>query len=116
MQDKVQWETQFTAEERAVGAAFEKKLREDQSAFQAFMSEIQDTFTTCDTNANGLLTRDEFKAFVTQMDTNGTSRGLKHRDTDDAFIDMVYPAFDGFNLSTEGVNKTEILMVLNLLN
>ena len=44
------------------------------------------------------------------------SRGLKHRDTDDAFIDMVYPCFDGFNQATQGVSKAEILMVLNLLN
>ena len=50
------------------------------------------------------------------MDQNGVSRGLKHRETDDAFIDMVFPAFDGFNQATQGVSKAEILMVLNLLN
>lgn len=80
------------------------------------MQEIQDTFTSCDTNEDGLLNREEFKTFVVRMDQNGVNRGLKHRDTDDAFIDMVYPCFDGFNSATQGVSKAEILMVLNLLN
>lgn len=60
--------------------------------------------------------RDEFKNFVVAMNQNGVSRGLKNRDTTDEFIDMVYPAFNGFNQSTTGVSKGEIMMVLNLIN
>ena len=61
------------------------------------MTEIDETFTAADVNADGVLDRDEFKVFVTQMNQNGVNRGLKNRDTTDEFIDTVYPAFDGFN-------------------
>ena len=61
------------------------------------MTEIDDTFTAADVNGDGVLDRDEFKVFVTQMNNNGVARGLKNRDTTDEFIDLVYPQFDGFN-------------------
>ena len=61
------------------------------------MAEITATFNECDTNGDGKLTRDEFKQFVFKMDARGVERGLKHRETDDVFIDMVYPCFNGFN-------------------
>ena len=37
MTDKQQWESQFTEEERAVGAAFEQKLRDEPASLGAFM-------------------------------------------------------------------------------
>ena len=55
------------------------------------MTEIDDTFTAADVNGDGVLDRDEFKVFVTQMNNNGVARGLKNRDTTDDFIDLVYP-------------------------
>ena len=61
------------------------------------MTEIDDTFTAADVNADGVLDRDEFKVFVTQMNNNGVARGLKNRDTTEDFIDLVYPSFNGFN-------------------
>ena len=61
------------------------------------MTEIDDTFTAADVNADGVLDRDEFKVFVTQMNNNGVARGLKNRDTTDDFIELVYPSFNGFN-------------------
>ena len=50
------------------------------------------------------------------MDANGVQRGLKHRETTDEFIDLVFPCFDGFNQASSGVSKPEIMMVLNLIN
>ena len=50
------------------------------------------------------------------MDANGVGRGLKHREINDAYIDMVYPAFDGFDSETQGVSKGEILLILSMLN
>ena len=50
------------------------------------MTEIDETFTAADVNADGVLDRDEFKVFVTQMNQNGVNRGLKNRDTTDDFI------------------------------
>ena len=94
--DKEQWEQSFTDEERNAGAAFEQSLRTNPEALQGFMTEIDDTFTAADVNADGVLDRDEFKAFVTAMNANGVARGLKNRDTTDEFIDMVFPAFNGF--------------------
>ena len=61
------------------------------------MTEIDETFTAADVNADGVLDRDEFKVFVTQMNNNGVARGLKNRDTTEDFIDLVYPSFNGFN-------------------
>ena len=61
------------------------------------MTEIDETFTAADVNADGVLDRDEFKVFVTQMNNNGVARGLKNRDTTDDFIELVYPSFNGFN-------------------
>ena len=112
----MQWEAQFSEEEKTVGAAFEATLKDDPAALGQFMQEIDDTFNSSDTNGDGLLDRVEFKTFVERMDANGVQRGLKHRETDDTFIDMVYPCFDGFNQESQGVSKGEILMVLNLLN
>ena len=50
------------------------------------------------------------------MNDHGVTRGLKNRDTTDDFINMVYPAFDGFNQSTQGVSKQEIMEILNMIN
>ena len=98
--DKVAWETSFTTEEAAKGAAFEEQLRSDPAAAQAFQREIDETFVACDVNGDALLDRDELKNFVTQMNQNGVNRGLKHRETTDEFIDTVYAAFNGFNQAT----------------
>ena len=81
------------------------------------MAQIDAAFTACDANGDGLLSRDEFKSFVSTMNDHGVARGLKHRDTTDEFIDKVYPSFNGFNpTNSEGVSKQEILIVLNLVN
>ena len=80
------------------------------------MNEIDETFSTADTNADGLLDRDEFKTFVTAMNANGVARGLKNRDTTDEFIDLVFPAFNGFTADVDGVSKMEILSILNMIN
>ena len=66
--DKQQWEAQFTDEEKQAGAVFEQKLKDDPQELAAFMQEIQETFTSCDTNEDGLLNREEFKTFVVRMD------------------------------------------------
>ena len=64
-----------------------------------------------------MLSREEFKAFVEQMNAIGVNRhGLKHRDTDDAFIDNVYPAFNGYNAGSSGVSQADILTILDWLN
>ena len=116
LKDKADWEAQFTEQEKSTGAQFEMKLKEDPQELMAFMAEIQETFQSCDADGDGLLVRDEFKNFVHRMNENGVGRGLKHRETTDEFIDMVYPAFNGFNQETTGVSKGEIMMVLDLLN
>ena len=77
---------------------------------------INDTFAACDANDDGLLDRAEFAAFVTASNQNGVNRGLKNRETTEEFMDMVYPAFNGFNEATEGVSKGEILTILQYLN
>ena len=83
---------------------------------QAFLMEIHNGFTEADADGNGLLTKDEFKSFVSIMNNNGVARGLKHRDTTDEFINTVYPCFQGFNQATDGVTKEEIMTVLNIIN
>ena len=114
--DKAAWEASFTEEERTAGVEFEQTLRSDPEALQTFMAEIDTTFAASDVNADQVLDREEFKAFVTQMNANGVARGLKNRDTTDEFIDMVFPAFNGFNQGVEGVAKMEILTILNMIN
>ena len=70
----------------------------------------------CDADKDGMLDKAEFKSFVSTMNQNGVNRGLKNRETDDEFIDLVYPCFQGFNLETSGVTKMEILTILNHIN
>ena len=114
--DKAAWEASFTEEEKAKGAEFEATLRTDPEAAMAFQQEINDTFAACDANNDGLLDRAEFAAFVTASNQNGVNRGLKNRETTEEFMDMVYPAFNGFNEATDGVSKGEILTILQYLN
>ena len=114
--DKAAWEASFTEEERAKGQEFESNLKTDHELLQAFMNEIDTTFNDCDANADGRLTRDEFKNFVITMNNHGVARGLKNRETTEEFIEMVYPAFSEFNTAQEGVTKNEILTILNLIN
>ena len=116
IQDKNAWEASFTAEEKAKGEEFENELKTNPEALQGFMAQIDAAFTGADSDADGLLQRDEFKAFVETMNNNGVARGLKHRDTTDEFIDTVYPCFNGFNPSVDGVGKNEILLILNMVN
>ncbi len=52
-----------------------------------------------------------------QMNAIGVNRhNLKHRETDDAFIDQVYPAFNGYDTGTSGVSQVDIMVVLSWLN
>ena len=110
------WEASFTEDEKKKGDDFELELRTDQAKMSAFLQEIHSGFEEADADSNGLLSKSEFKSFVSIMNNNGVARGLKHRDTTDEFIDMVYPCFDGFNQSNEGCSKEEIMAVLNIIN
>lgn len=112
----MEWEGSFTEDERTKGAEFEEELKQNPEALQRFMGEIDTAFTESDANADGLLSRDEFKEFVSKMNANGVGRGLKNRDTTDEFIDSVYPSFNGFNTSTDGVSKNELMAILNFIN
>ena len=114
--DKQAWEASFTEEEKAKGAEFEEQLKASPDALTEFMGQIDSTFAEADADSNGVLTRDEFKVFVTKMDEHGVNRGLKHRETTDEFVDTVYPSFNGFNEGTDGVSKQEILVILNMIN
>ena len=69
------------------------------------MNEIDENFTTADVNSDGLLNKEEFKAFVVAMNQCGVAKGLKNRDTTDEWLNMVYPAFNGYNVGVDGVTK-----------
>lgn len=97
IEDKNMWETSFTEEEKASGLNFEQSLKTSPEALQEFMGQIDAAFSGADADADGMLSCSEFKAFVSTMNDNGVSRGLKHRDTTDEFINKVYPCFQGFN-------------------
>lgn len=114
--DKLMWEGSFTAEERKKGADFEEELKTNPEALQRFMGEIDAAFNESDADSDGYLNRDEFKEFVSKMNANGVSRGLKNRDTTDEFIDSVFPSFNGFEMSHDGVSKVEIMAILNFIN
>ena len=81
------------------------------------MTQIDSAFNTSDADGDSLLSRVEFKQFVSKMNEIGAARGLKHRDTTDEFIDKAFPCFSGFNpASPDGVTCQEIMMVLALVN
>ena len=101
--DKIAWEASYTEDERQKSEDFENELKTDAAKAQGFMAEIENGFKEADADSNGLLSKTEFKSFVTVMNANGVARGLKHRETTDEFIDMVYPCFDGFNQEADGV-------------
>ena len=51
-------------------------------------------------------------AFVIAMNRCGVSKGLKNRDTTDAWIDMVYPAFNAFVADVDGCTMDDVMKVL----
>ena len=91
-------------------------MRDSEEKRVEFQQQVDEAFSQADANSDSLLSRDEFKEFVTKMNNHGVARGLKNRDTTDEFIDMVYPAFNGYNQGTDGVSKVEIMQILNLIN
>ena len=114
--DKAAWEASFTEEEKNASEAYTAEMRDSEEKRVEFQQEVDSAFATSDADGDEKLTRDEFKDFVTRMNNHGINRGLKNRETNDEFIDMVYPAFDGFNQQTQGVSKGEILAILAMLN
>ena len=46
------------------------------------------------------------------MDELAVNRGLKHRESTEAFIDMCWAGFNGYTLDTDGVSKEDIIYVL----
>lgn len=114
-QDKDEWEAQLSPDEKARAAAFEAELKCSPEKLQEFMAQVDATFTEADADADGKLTRDEFKAFTAAMDAHGVARGLKSRETTDELIDKVYPVFNAWDGAVDGVTKSDILTVLSLI-
>ena len=46
------------------------------------------------------------------MDQTGVGHGLNHHETTDEWIAMIYPCFNGFNNTTEGVSRDDIMKVI----
>ena len=105
IQDKMAWEASFTEEEKEASEKYTAEMRDSEEKRVEFQVQVDEAFNQSDADSNSLLSRDEFKEFVTKMNNHGVERGLKNRDTTDEFIDMVYPAFNGFNQATDGVSK-----------
>ena len=73
---------------------------------------MDDAFEQANTSGDGVMDKDQFRAFVDKMDQLAVGRGLKHRETTDEFIEMCWTGFNGYNQAREGVTKEEIVYVL----
>ena len=73
---------------------------------------LDDAFARCNTAGDGLLTKEEFKNFVIEMNTEAVRNNLKNRELTDEWVDMAWPGFDGYKSDTEGVTKEELIYVL----
>ena len=62
-----------------------------------FMSELEEAFTESDSQGNGRLNRAGLKAFFEQMNEKGVKEGLKAREVTEAWMDIAWPVFNGFD-------------------
>ena len=46
------------------------------------------------------------------MNTSASEKGLKNRDVDDAFVDLMWKGFNGYKPKTEGIKYDELLYCL----
>ena len=113
--DKGLWEATFTDEERNAAAAFEQSLKTNPEALQAYMTEMDDTFTAADVNADGVLDMAEFKTFINAMNANDVARGLKAREYDSDYWDIIYPTLNTFYSEVDGISKMLILTLFKML-
>ena len=73
------------------------------------MSEIEEAFTEADSQGNGRLNRAGLKAFFEHMNEKGLKEGLKGREVTEAWMDIAWPAFNGFDQENEGVSKDDLI-------
>ena len=104
----------MTDEEKEALENFSKELRtpEEEGGDDKrddFMSQIEEAFTEADSQGNGRLNRAGLKAFFEQMNEKGLQEGLKGREVTEAWMDIAWPVFNGFDQENEGVSKEDLI-------
>ena len=104
----------MTTEEQEALEHFAKDLRTPEEEGgddirDEFMTGLEEAFTSSDSQGNGRLNRAGLKAFFEQMNEKGVNNGLKGRDVTEAWMDIAWPVFNGFDEGTEGVSKHDLI-------
>ena len=84
----------------------------DEEAKQARQQEMQATFTTADTNSDGLLDKAEFTNFMKMMSQNAQARGvpsMSEDDVADADKEAIWGLFNGQTADVDGVSPLDVV-------
>ena len=87
----------------------------DEEAKQARQQEMQATFTTADTNSDGLLDKAEFTNFMKMMSQNAQARGvtsMSEDDVADADKEAIWGLFNGQTPDVDGVSPVDVVAAM----
>ena len=115
LEDLKTWRASFTEEEKGAHKALAEFLHENDAERDDFLVDYDNAFETANTSGNGILDKDEFRAYVDKIDEISVGIGLKHRESTNAYVDMCWKVFNGYNQDHDGVKKEEIDYVINYI-
>ena len=102
-QKRLDWRNSLSDEDKAK-LVTEKQSWENEETKGERMAEFNATFTTNDTNADGVLTRAEFENFLVALGQNAASRQVPHQPDSDYTEEQKDAVYALFNAKTEGVD------------
>ena len=103
---RLAWHMSLSVEDRAKVVAMHGEEGKEQRA-----AEFVATFTSADTNSDGLLDKAELKDFFAKMGANDEAAGIPHMkegDTTEEEHEMIYAYFNSETPGVEGVNMQDL--------
>ena len=73
---------------------------------------LDEAFARCNAAQDGMFTKEDFKNFVIDMNTEAARNNIKNRELTDEWVDMAWAGFNGFKADTDGVTKEDLYYVL----